>query len=76
MTETRGRRPIKRKSQKVYVLEALMNGAKITPLTAMNSWGCMRLAAIISDLRHKEGYSIATTMVKGRSGNNFAQYSL
>jgi len=42
----------------------------------MNSWGCMRLAAVISELRHKEGYNIATTMVKGRTGNQFAQYSL
>ena len=76
MTTTRGSRPVREKSQKTYVLEALQKGAKLTPLTAMNTWGIMRLAAIISDLRHKEGYSIATTMVKGRSGTKFAQYSL
>ncbi len=66
----------RKKTQKTYVLEALLKGGKITPLTAMNSWGCMRLAAVISELRHKEGYNIATTMVKGRTGNQFAQYSL
>tara|TARA_R100000152_G_C6716075_1_gene142800 strand:+ start:54 stop:290 length:237 start_codon:yes stop_codon:yes gene_type:complete len=76
MGTTTGTRPNRKKSQKTYVLEALLKGAKLTPLTAMNSWGIMRLAAIISELRHKEGYNIATTMVKGRTGSKFAQYSI
>jgi hypothetical protein len=75
MATTNGARPSRGKSQKTYVLEALQKGAKITPITALNSWGIMRLAAIICTL-NKEGYQIDTKMVKGRTGNKFAQYSL
>ena len=75
MATTRGARPNRKKSQKTYILEALQNGAKITPITALNSWGCMRLAAVICQLR-KEGHNVINEMVQGRTGNKFAQYYL
>ena len=67
---------IRQHPQIKYVKDALLNGAKITPRTAMNSWGIMRLAALIHTLRHKEGYNIDTRMVTGPSGSQFAQYSI
>lgn len=67
---------IRQHSQKKYVKDALLNGAKITPRTALNSWGIMRLAALIHTLRHKEGYNIDTRMVTGPNGTQFAQYSI
>lgn len=67
---------LRRYSQKRYVKEALLKGSKITPLTALNSWGIMRLAAIIHVLRNKEGYNIDTKMVTRTNGSEFAQYSI
>jgi len=46
----------------------------ITAIEALNSYGCFRLAARISDLREK-GYTIEKTMVE-RSGKRFAKYRL
>jgi hypothetical protein len=67
---------IRQHSQKSYVKAALLSGGKITPMTALNSWGIMRLAAIIHTLRHKEGYNIDTRMVTRPNGSEFAQYSI
>jgi hypothetical protein len=58
-------------SQKEQVLEHLKIHNYITPLTALNEYGCFRLAAIIHDLR--KTVDIKTT----RGGNkNYAIYSL
>lgn len=46
----------------------------ITPLTALKQYGCLRLAARISDLRD-QGLPIVTKMVT-RNGKHFASYSL
>ena len=48
--------------------------APITPMQALQDYGCMRLAARIDDLRGK-GYRIKTEMVK-RNGKRFARYRL
>lgn len=68
-------RPSRRKAQKTYVLEALMSGAKLTPITALNSFGVFRLAAVIHELR-KQGHKIITKEVTNKNGATFAQYSL
>lgn len=65
----------RRASQKTYVLNALQSGAKLTPMTALNSFGVFRLAAVIHDLR-KAGHTIKTTEVTNRNGAKFAQYTL
>lgn len=50
----------------------LLRGYKLTPLQALEKWGCMRLAARISELR-KDGLSIVTNKIT-RNGKTFAQY--
>jgi len=48
----------------------------ITPLEALNRYGCMRLAAVIYTLRSK-GHHIAMFMVlDDKNGKHYAQYSL
>ena len=71
-----GKPTLRRHSQKSYVKAALLSGSKITPLIAMNSWGIMRLAAVIHVLRHNEGYNIDTKMVARTNGSEYAQYSI
>ena len=47
----------------------------ITPLEALNKFGCFRLAAIIYNLR-KRGVVIKTVNKKTVNGKTFAQYIL
>ena len=48
----------------------------ITPLEALNRYGCMRLAAVIHSLRSK-GHGISMFMVMDdNNGKHYAQYSL
>ena len=48
----------------------------ITPLEALNRYGCMRLAAVIHALRNK-GHGITMFMVMDdKNGKHYAQYSL
>lgn len=48
--------------------------ASITPIEALNYYGCFRLASRINDLR-KEGLNVKTEMVK-KDGKTFAKYYL
>jgi hypothetical protein len=50
----------------------LLRGYKLTPLQALEKWGCMRLGARIYELR-KGGMDIRTTPIT-RNGKTFAQY--
>ena len=52
----------------------LMSGKSITPLQALNQYGCFRLAALIHKLR-KNGMSIKTEYVT-QNGKTFAKYFL
>jgi hypothetical protein len=60
------------KSQAQLILEALRAGETISPIYALNRWGCFRLGARIWDLRHK-GYDIENI---GDDEGNFARYKL
>ena len=62
----------KPKSQLEAILEALQAGETLTPLDALNRWGCFRLGARIWDLRHK-GYDIENI---GTDDGNYARYKL
>lgn len=62
------------KTQKQQIKEHLSKGKKLTPIQALNNFGCFRLAARISDLR-KEGLNIATKNVT-KKGKTFASYSV
>jgi len=52
----------------------LMSGKSITPLQALNKYGCFRLAAAIHKLR-KNGMSIKTEYVT-QNGKTLAKYFL
>ena len=60
------------KSQAQFILEALQTGKSITPMDALNRWGCFRLGARVYDLRRK-GYEIENV---GRDDVNYACYRL
>lgn len=63
-------------SQCSKILGVLLDGGAITPLEALNKFGCFRLSARIHDLRHKQGYDIMTERVLTSSGKYVAQYRL
>lgn len=52
----------------------ILSGKPITPLQALDKFGCLRLGARIMDLRN-EGYNIVTKMVE-KNGKRFARYKL
>ena len=59
------------KTHKALVLQHLMEGKKITPIGALNLFGCFRLGARIYDSR-SDGYDIRTTSPEG--GKQYAIY--
>ena len=62
------------RSQKQRIKNALELGQSITPLDAMQWFGCSRLAARIKDLR-RDGMDIETIIIqKGRT--RYASYRL
>ena len=63
------------KSQKDRILEYLEDGHSITPIDALNLFGCFRLSAVIFDLK-EEGHDIQTKMVTNQNGKKFASYTL
>lgn len=61
-------------SQNACIAIWLKQGNSITPLEALQKFGCFRLGARIADLRNA-GYKIETKMVE-QNGKRFAQYRL
>ena len=60
------------KTQNQRILTYLKSGKPLTPITALNRFGCFRLAARIADLR-KDGHTIFTeTVTKNKKA--FASY--
>jgi hypothetical protein len=62
------------KSQNEEILRYLQSGKTLTPLEALEQFGCFRLGGRIYDLK-KQGHKIQTTIVASR-GKKFASYSL
>ena len=61
-------------TQTSLVLAHLRTGASLTPLEALERWGCFRLAARIDELK-REGHEIDSHIV--RSGKkHWASYTL
>lgn len=52
----------RKQNDKQLVLEYLRENKTITPLEALNTFGCYRLGARIYDLR-RDGHTITTTLV-------------
>ena len=63
----------RKKSQKQLILDYLLEGNEITPMDALNKFGCFRLGARIADLRD-EGYDIKTRIAK--ADKRYAIYRL
>ena len=68
-------------TQNEMILDHLKTYGKITPLSALEHYGCMRLSARIADLREQgltDGFTIDTNMIsaKNRFGTTvtFAEY--
>jgi len=62
-------------SQETSILEHLQSGKTITPLEALNSFGCFRLASRICDLK-KQGHIIEKTNIISKNNKRFAVYKL
>ena len=60
------------KTQNERILNYLKKGKGLTPITALNKFGCFRLAARIADLR-KDGHTIFTDTIT-KNGKSFANY--
>jgi hypothetical protein len=61
-------------SQEQSILAHLERGNTITPLEALNMFGCFRLAARVRDLKDR-GHAIACEKVEA-NGKRFARYRL
>jgi hypothetical protein len=63
-------------TQNKMILHHLRTQRRITPMTALESYGCFRLAARIHDLKEL-GHHIETEMVVcDLTGSRYAQYTL
>lgn len=61
-------------SQADQIREALLRGEELTPIEALRRFGCLRLAARVSDLR-RDGLQIESETVEA-NGKRFARYRL
>lgn len=62
-------------SYKTQILNHLMTGATLEPMTALRLWGCWSLSQRISELR-QVGYPIQSKMTTAPSGKRYAVYWL
>lgn len=65
---------MRKQSQKKRILEYLQAGNKITPIEALNLFGCFRLSDIIFRLK-AEGHNIHTEIVRV-GDKHFGRYTL
>lgn len=65
-----------KKSQKEKVLNHLLTGADLTPIEALQKFGCYRLSSVIFRLK-EEGYNIKThKMINSENQRWYARYKL
>lgn len=63
-------------TQAELILADLKRGRKISPIDALEDYGCFRLGARIWELK-KDGHPIKMEMVSDpKSGKHYARYSL
>ena len=60
-------------SQNTQIITALINGKRITPLDALDWFGCFRLSARISELK-EVGWKIEKETVTLKNGKRIARY--
>lgn len=61
-------------SQRLEILKHLKKGRSVTPLEALEKWGCMRLSGRIIELR-RAGHNIVTE-VEEKNGKRYARYKM
>ena len=62
-------------SQNKRILNYLKRGHRMTPMDALELFGCFRLAARVYDLR-QEGHNISKQIIELSNGVNVSEYSL
>lgn len=62
-------------SQNAKIRDWLESGNTLTPMEALQMFGCFRLASRIHDLRSR-GLNIAMKKIHGQNGKRYAQYSI
>lgn len=62
-------------TQSEQILLYLKTGARLTPIDALQRFGCFRLAARVADLRG-EGHDIRTDTLVTAQGKRVAEYRL
>ena len=63
-------------SQEKAILNHMIKHGQITPLDALQLYGCMRLGARVYDLEHR-GIQIRHTMIsQAKTGKNYMAYRL
>ena len=67
---------MKRETQRSKVKRWLSTGRTITPMEALEQFGCFRLAAIICNLREEDKMNIHTELVTNKYGTKYARYNL
>ena len=67
---------MERITQKSKVRAHLQSGQSITPIDALERYGCFRLAAIIHTLKHHSGMNIKTELVKNKYGTKYGKYTM
>jgi hypothetical protein len=61
-------------TQNQQILSALKHGETLTPMDALDRFGCFRLAARVLDLKH-QGHDIQTRYIT-QGNKTFVEYSL
>ena len=67
---------MKRVTQKSKIMSHLQSGQSITPIDALERYGCFRLAAIIHTLKNDYGMDIKTELIKNKYGTKYGKYTL
>lgn len=64
------------RSQNARIAAYLKDGNSITPMDALNKFGCLRLGARIADIKELYGWKIESNRVLTDTGKRVASYRL
>tara|TARA_R110002020_G_scaffold179249_1_gene372412 strand:+ start:1036 stop:1320 length:285 start_codon:yes stop_codon:yes gene_type:complete len=72
---------MRQESQKSKIMKWLDSGNSITPIQALEMFGCFRLAAIIHSIKHQEkefmeNRELITSMVTNKFGVKYGSYKI
>lgn len=62
--------------QTKQILNYLLSGKSITPIEALNLFGCFRLGARIWSIKHELGYPVKSEPFRTGTGKIVAKYSI